>query len=257
MADQSPCALVTGGAVRIGKALALGLAHAGYDIALHYNTSADAAEATAADIRATGVACTLFQQDLRNAAALGEMMQHVADACPGLSVLVNNASSYSSAGIAATDVSTFDLHFDVNLRAPFFLTQAFAQICKNGNVINILDNKIGFNQYQYAAYLLAKKTLAEFTRLAALEYAPNIRVNGIAPGVVLPAETRSSAYIDWRVQGIPLHKQGSTNHLVQAVRFILENDFLTGQILVVDGGENISNVGQNTETFQGKSNNSA
>ena len=118
-----------------------------------------------------------------------------------------------------------------------------------GQVINIIDNKISFNQYEYAAYLLAKKTLVELTRMSALEFAPAIRVNGVAPGVVLPATTRSPEYVAWRVSGIPLQRQGGSEHITAAVLSLMANEFVTGQILVVDGGEGLANVGQNAAQF--------
>ena len=168
---------------------------------------------------------------------------------PHLRVLVNSASAYTQATIARTTAAIFDEQFNINLRAPFFLTQAFAEQVEQGHVINIIDNKIAFNQYEYAAYLLAKKTLVEFTRMAALEFAPRIAVNGVAPGVVLPAGTRSEEYIAWRIQGIPLRRQGSTEDITGAILYLLGSRFVTGQVLVVDGGESLTNVGQNAAQF--------
>jgi len=242
-------ALVTGGAVRLGRAIALALARQGFDIALHYHSSQAAAERTRAEIEQLGVACQIFQQDLARADRLAGLLASVRERFPGLTVLVNSASGYGQAAIRETTPELFDAQLAVNLRAPFFLTQAFARPGQRGNVINILDNKIGFNQYQYAAYLLAKKSLAEFTRMAALEFAPDIRVNGVAPGVVLPAKSRTQAYIDWRVQGIPLKMQGDTAHITRTISYILENDFVTGQIFVVDGGESVAHVGQNAADY--------
>lgn len=246
---MSSCALVTGSAVRLGRAIAVALAQAGYDIALHYGSSAEAARQTQGEIQALGVDCRLFQQDLRAAEELEPFVGRVKETMPHLDVLINSASAYESAPVAETSVDLFDTQFAVNLRAPFFLTQAFARVCEAGNVINICDNKIGFNQYEYAAYLLTKKALAELTRMTALEFAPAIRVNGVAPGVVLPAGSRSQEYIDWRIEGIPLKKQGLTYHITQAVLSLLDNSFMTGQILVVDGGESIANSGQNAAQY--------
>jgi pteridine reductase len=251
MLDSSsrPAGIVTGGAIRLGKAIALALATAGYDLAIHYNASAGPADATAAEIRALGVEAHSFQLDLNEVTAIPEFIAQVKAIFPRLNLLVNSASAYTQATTAETTADIFDQQFNVNLRAPFFLTQAFAAQVSQGNVINILDNKIGFNQFEYAAYLLSKKTLAEFTRLAAVEFAPHIRVNGVAPGVVLPAQSRSDEYIQWRLQGIPLRKQGETRHISEAILSLLQNEFITGQILLVDGGESLTNVGQNAAQF--------
>jgi pteridine reductase len=244
-----PAALVTGGAVRLGRAIALALAGAGYDIALHYGRSAEAAVSTAEEIRALGAACHTVQADLRDAEALPGLVGAARAALPGLAALVNSASAYTQATIGATTAAIFDEQLAVNLRAPLLLTRAFAEQVGRGSVVNIVDNKVGFNQFQYAAYLLAKKGLAELTRMAAVEFAPAIRVNGVAPGVVLPAGTRSEEYIAWRVSGIPLRRQGSTDDIAGAILFLLRSPFVTGQILTVDGGESVAHVGQNAAQF--------
>jgi NAD(P)-dependent dehydrogenase (short-subunit alcohol dehydrogenase family) len=242
-------ALVTGSAIRLGKAIAIALAKDGYDIALHYNSSISAVEETKAEIEALGVQCEAFQLNLRQVGDMPQLFDEVLSAFPHLSVLVNSASAYTQATIEKTSPSIFDKQFDVNIKAPFFLTQNFAKAVKKGNVINIIDNKMAFNQNNYAAYLLAKKTLVEFTKMAAIEYAPNIRVNGLAPGVVLPAGTRSPEYIEWRIQGIPLKMQGTTQHITDGILSLLQNTFVTGQILTVDGGESITNTGKNAGDF--------
>ena len=247
--DRRPAALVTGGAIRLGKAIALSLAAAGYDIALHFRSDPDKAAATASEIRALGVRCQPFRADLADPTAIPPLISAVATHFPGLNVLVNSASAYTQATIANTTAAVFDTQFGVNLRAPLLLLQAYAEQLGQGNVINIIDNKIGFNQFEYAAYLLSKKALAELTRMAAVEFAPAIRVNGVAPGVVLPAGSRSPEYIAWRVQGIPLQRQGTTDQIGQAILSLLANEFITGQILVVDGGESLTNTGQNAAQF--------
>ncbi|MEN0003216.1 MAG: SDR family oxidoreductase [Bacteroidota bacterium] len=244
-----PAAIITGSAIRLGKAIAVALAKAGYDIALHYNSSAGPAEETAAQIRELGVACKAFQLDLKNAEAFADFMTRVKAHFPRLSVLVNSASAYTQATIKDTTPAVFDAQFSVNIKAPFFMTQAFANVCEKGSVINIIDNKIGFNQFKYAAYLLAKKTLVEFTKMAAVELAPAIRVNAVAPGVVLPASSRSQEYIDWRIQGIPLRMQGETKHITDGILSLLQNEFIAGQVLVVDGGEALTTTGRNAGDF--------
>jgi len=233
-------ALITGGAVRLGKVFCATLANAGYNLAIHYNSSSAQAAATAEEYRETGVNCETFQFDFSKNNDVRDLMANVRKQFPDLNVLINSASVYDQ----ATMMETPELMLE-RQGAPYLLTQAFAQQCKTGNVINIIDNKIAFNQYQYSAYVLSKNTLAEFTRLAAVELAPDVRVNGIAPGVVLPASVRSQDYIDWRIEGIPLKQQGQTDNIAQALQYLLTNDFVCGQILFVDGGESLTNTGQN------------
>ena len=243
-------ALVTGSAIRLGKAIAIALAQSGFDIALHHYSSTDQAAETQAEIRALGVACELFSQDLSNAEPLEAFVGQVKEKMPHLSALVNSASAYTSGKIKSTSVDMFDQQMSVNLRAPFFLAKGFAKHCQSGHIVNICDNKIAYNQYEYAAYLLSKKALAEFVKIAAMEFAPHIRVNGIAPGVVLPSNARSDDYINWRIQGIPLQKQGKTSNITGAVVHLVENDFMTGQVLVVDGGESIAHIGRNAAQYK-------
>ncbi|ACK67146.1 short-chain dehydrogenase/reductase SDR [Rippkaea orientalis PCC 8801] len=244
-------ALVTGGAVRLGRAFALGLAKLGYNVAIHFHQSESAAEATVDEIRSLGVKCASFQANFSQDTDFKPMMAAVCDRLGDLTVLVNSASVYTAGSLMETTPDLFDQQFAVNLRAPYFLSKAFAKYCQSGNIINIIDNKIAFNQYQYSAYLLSKKALAELTKLAAIELAPNIRVNGIAPGVTLPLAIRSEDYIAWRIRGIPLQCQGKIDYLLQGLQYILDNDFVTGQILTIDGGESLTNIGQNAENYRG------
>ena len=254
----STAALVTGGATRLGLEFAKALAHAGYDIALHYHHSVEAAEAAVEEITTIGVACHSFQSDLSGKNP-EQLIDTVVATFPHCRVLVNSASAYEAGSIAETDMTLLQHQFAVNFFAPFALTQAFAKhivvfsgecdTTPKGTVINILDNKIAFQQSSYAAYLLSKKSLAEFTQLAAMEYAPSLRINGIAPGVVMPGDQRTDDYIDWRVQGIPIKRQGEAKHLIKALYYLLDNDFVTGQILTVDGGESGNFVGLNAEQY--------
>ncbi len=251
MNDQPrrPAALVTGGAIRVGRALALALAEDGYDVAILFNRSKGPAAETAEDIERLGAKCHLVQYDLHDAEGMDAMLGSVLEALPNLRVLVNSASGYTPGPLRETDVATFDDQMQLNLRAPFFMTKAFANQVAEGHVINIIDNKIGYNQYAYAAYLLSKKALAELTRMAALELAPKIQVNGIAPGVILPAVSRSAEYIEWRRQAIPLHRTGAVEDLAGALRYLLNSRFVTGSIMVVDGGENIAFEGRNAPAY--------
>lgn len=244
----TPAALVTGGATRLGRHFAEALAERGYDIALHVNRSRGEAEEVAQLIRQKGQACEIlpcnFLED-----SLEELISHAKQRFPGLNVLLNSASSYEPALITGTDMAMLEAQFRVNMFTPLLLTRHFSAVVDNGQVINIIDNKVAYHQYPYAAYLLSKKSLADMTRMAALEFSPRIRINGIAPGVVLPASQRSSDYIQWRLEGIPLKRQGSPTHLVQALYYLLDNDFVTGQVLFVDGGEANNLEGRHSENF--------
>ncbi len=242
-------ALITGGAIRVGKGIALALAKQGYDIALHYHSSVNAAQETQQQIQQLGVQCELFQANLSNAEEIEPLIQKTIQRFPHLNVLINSASTYQQALIQNTTIDTFDEQIAMNLKAPFFLIKNYAQYCKKGNIINIIDNKMGFNQFQYAAYLLAKKALAELTKMAAMEFAPHIRVNGVAPGTVLPIASRTEDYNNWRKKGIPLQRFADLKEINQAILSLISNEYITGHILVVDGGELLTNTGRNTLNF--------
>lgn len=241
-------ALVTGGATRLGRYFSEALADAGYDIALHVNRSREEAEKVAHVIRAKGRECEIFPCDFLSN-DLSDLLQSAKQRFPGLNLLLNSASAYEPAPIAATELATLETQFRVNMFTPLLLTRHFAEAVQKGQVINIIDNKVAYHQYSYAAYLLSKNSLAEMTRMAALEFAPRIRINGIAPGVVLPASQRTSDYIKWRIEGIPLKHQGAPDHLVQALHYLLDNTFVAGQILFVDGGESINLEGRHSENY--------
>ncbi|MCB1193281.1 MAG: SDR family oxidoreductase [Leptospiraceae bacterium] len=247
--ENRSTALITGSGIRLGKAIAMDLAKRGCDIAIHYNQSHKDALETVSAIKSSGVDCEAFQYDLEKANEWEGFLKAVMTRFPDLNILVNSASMYSQAKISETDSNTFDKQMAVNIRAPFFLSKYFAKHCKKGNIINIIDNKVSFNQNTYAAYLLTKKSLVEFTKMAAIEFAPQIRVNGVAPGVTLPTSIRSPEYMKWRIEGIPLKMKGETYHITQAIVSILENEFITGQIITVDGGEGITNIGRNAGDY--------
>ncbi|MCK5759896.1 MAG: SDR family oxidoreductase [Candidatus Delongbacteria bacterium] len=231
--------LITGAAKRIGAEIAIELARSGYDIALHYNFSEEEALEAQSMIRKIGVDCRLFKGDLKDKVYLSELIKAVYSSFPNLSVLINNASIFKRASILDTKFELFEELVDVNLKAPYFLIKEFASVCESGNIINILDTKITKNQNVYAAYILTKKALSELTKIAAVEFAPRIRVNGICPGLILPAINESEEYIERLEKKILLQRRGDPKNISSTVKFLLENDFITGEIIQVDGGESL------------------
>ncbi len=232
-------ALVTGGARRIGAAIAKGLAQHGYDVALHYHTSAEPAERTARDIEDLGRRCRLFRCDLNDHDDTTALVPRVREQFPRLNVLVNNASLFERATLRDTGHELFERHFNIHFRAPFFLTQAFAQGCSEGQVINILDTRVRGSDPRHAAYTLSKKALLELTRMAARELGPAIRVNGVAPGMILPPPDGVVEELERRSAGLPLKRIGDTANVVAAVLFFIDNPFVTGECVYVDGGEHL------------------
>jgi pteridine reductase len=232
-------ALVTGGARRIGAAIAVELAKSGYDIALHYNTSVKEARETQKLIKSYGRDCSLFGGDLKNSTFTNELVTAAYSAFPHLNVLINCASVFKRAGIADTTSDLFDELTAVNLKAPFILTKEFARLCGRGNIINILDTKVSQVQNVYSAYIISRAGLLDITRLSAAEFAPQIRCNAICPGLVLQAESEDSDYIKRLESRNLLGRTGSAVNITSTVKFLLDNDFITGEVIYVDGGEKI------------------
>lgn len=237
---MAQAALITGGAKRVGKAIALALAGRGFDIALHYNTAEADARATAEEVRRLGRTCEVFGADLADAAGLASLLPRVLEKLPLLRVLVNNASIFNRVTFEDSDEGEFDRNFDIHLKAPFFLTQRFARLCPQGQVVNVLDTKIAKPNVNFFAYTLSKKALAAFTEMAAVALAPDIRVNGVCPGMTLAPEGTDPEYLQKLSQKlVPLRRQGAPRQIADAVVYLVESDYVTGQILYVDGGEHL------------------
>ena len=239
MSTPKGTALVTGGARRIGAAIARALAQKGYDVALHYLTSAESAERMAKEIEQMGRKCRLFSCDLNDHQATTALIPRVRKHCSDLNVLVNNASVFEPGTLRTTGRDLFERHFNINFKAPFFLTQAFAEGCARGQIVNILDTRVSRSDPHHAAYTLSKKALLNLTRMAARELGPAIRVNGVSPGMILPPPGEVVDELERRSAALPLKRIGNTANLVAAVLFLLDNPFVTGECIYVDGGEHL------------------
>ena len=232
-------ALVTGASQRVGKTIALKLAAMGFDIALHYQSSIKDAARTAQEIKRSGVRCALFNCDFTKEEETCSLVGAVKEIFPRLALLINNASIFEPSTIKRASLDNFNRHWAINLKAPWILTQTFAKLCRQGQIINILDTHITRHKTKYAAYLLSKKALSELTKLAAVELAPNIRVNAIAPGLILPPANEDKSYLERLAQNVPLKKKGDVDQIAQTIEFLINNPYLTGQIIFNDGGEHL------------------
>lgn len=236
-------ALITGGAKRVGADLARQMARWGYDIALHYNASPADAERVAGDIRAAGRRVHLIQADLADADQTARLVPAAAKALPELSCVINNASLFDYDRAKSLSVDTWDRQFDVNLRAPALICRDFAAHSASGGrpgvIINMLDQKIFNPSPEFFSYTVSKAALATLTQLLAVEFAPAIRVNGIAPGLTLPSGKQTRAQFDACHDKTLLGKGARIESIAAAVKYLLEADVVTGQILYVDGGEHL------------------
>ena len=236
-------AIVTGGAVRLGKALALALAGEGARLALHYNSSAGPAEASVAEIRALGSEAVALQADLSRSDQAASIVERAAQHFGGLDVLLNSAAIFEPADLAHTTEAAWDRHFAINLKLPFFLAQAFAaQVGKEqvAHIVSIADWRGDRPDPATLAYSLTKAGIISLTRALALALAPNIQVNAIAPGAILPPPGRDQAYLDGLAQDIPLGRVGSPADVAGALIYLLRSEFVTGETVFVTGGEQLA-----------------
>jgi len=206
---------------------------------LHYNSSKSDAENVAKEITAMGRKCHLFPCDFNNMKKVFSLIPSVFKVFPDCNLLINNAAIFRRGRLLETDEDLFDRHFNINFKTPFFISKDFASRCKNGNIINILDTKVAGTLIEYFIYTLTKKTLFAFTKMAAKELAPNIRVNSIAPGLILPPSGESKKYLSKMIPHIPLKRKGKIKDIIDAVNFFIENDYITGQCIFIDGGEHL------------------
>jgi pteridine reductase len=233
-----PVALVTGGAVRIGRAISSALAEDGYRLVIHYNSSSGPADELVEEIRANGGEAVAIGADLADADAVRRLAAEAVDAFGGIDVLVNNASVFPADRLEETDEALWDHTIAVNLKAPFFLIRHLAATLRErrGVVINVAD-LAGMQPWAaYAAHAISKAGVIHLTRVAARSLAPEVRVNGIAPGTVLPPESMTDEEIRLLAERAPLKRNGTPHDVVRALRYLLQADFVTGETLVVDGG---------------------
>ena len=230
---------ITGAAKRVGAVIAGHFAANGYDIALHYQHSEEEALAVQKRIQVLGVECVLFQKDLTHVAALPSLMEQVRKALPRCNALVNNASIFERAGFMETDEALFDRQFAVNFKAPFFLTQSFARTFGEGCVVNLIDSDIASHHISHFAYLLSKKSLAAFTTMAARELGPDVRVNGVCPGCIIPSDQNDTSYEQKMQALIPLKSHPTPQQLAEVVHWLAVQRHITGQLIYVDGGKHV------------------
>lgn len=241
--DLPPVALVTGAGRRLGRAIALDLADQGFAVAVHYNRSAEDAEAVAAGIREAGGRAAAFGADLGEEAATAGLVGRVAEALGPVGVLVNNASLFERDEIGSVTAETWQAHMQVNLRAPFVLTQDFANRLPaeaQGVVINMLDERVWCLTPHFVSYTVSKYGLWGLTQSLALALAPRIRVNGIGPGPALPSPRQSDAEFQAQCAAMPLERGTSPDQIAAAVRFLIAQPAMTGQMLALDGGQHLS-----------------
>ena len=241
---KNKVAIVTGGAVRVGRAIVLALAEQGCHIVLHYGRSGEEALETAAEAKSLGVRVQSISADLTNADAPAQIMQAATDTFGQVDILINSAAIFPDEDrFPTTGAALFDQLMAVNLRAPFFLSQVFAAHVgkdRQAKIINITDARIYRSQPDHFVYRLTKLSLRAMTEMAALEVAPNITVNAVALGAILPPPGKDRAYLDAIAnEHVPIQQSGSVNVVTDTIVHLLTQDFINGTVVKLDGGEHL------------------
>lgn len=235
-------ALITGGAVRIGKAIALHLAKEGFSIAIQYRASQRDAEATVAAIRSNGGRAECFPASLAVHAEVETLFPAVATAMGPISCLINNASHFADDRVETLGEESWNAHMAINLKAPIFLAQAFARQLpadETGNIVNIIDQRVLRPNPQFFSYTLSKSALWAATKTMAQGLAPRIRVNAIGPGPALPSIYQSAEDFEHEGRSTLLGHGTSPEEIANAVSFILGSPAMTGQMIALDGGQHL------------------
>lgn len=235
-------ALITGAARRIGRAIAEDLAENGWAVAIHHRSSTEDAQALAVEIRDAGGTAAVIGGDLSDLSTPSRIVANAAKALGPLTLLVNNASMFEKDGIGALDPGLWQRQMTVNLQAPVFLAEAFAKQLPDGaegNIVNLLDQRVFRPSPDFFSYQLSKSALGVATEIMAKALAPRIRVNGIAPGPVLPSIHSTAEKHREMAANLPLRRAPELGDFGRTVRYLVETPSITGQVIALDGGQRL------------------
>lgn len=234
-------ALITGASRRVGKSMATHLAGCGWNIAIHFNSSQKEALQLCTDLKSQypNQQFDIFGAELNRISEVEQLIPEVIGKFESIGLLINNASVFEPANLKDSSTEFLAQQMNVNFLAPFILCRNFARMFQAGLIVNFVDTRIVKNQTNFAAYSLSKKALWELTKMAAVEFGPGIRVNAIAPGLTLPPEDKDENYLWKLAEKIPMKRPGGVEPILNSLDYIIENKYLTGQILYCDGGENL------------------
>jgi NAD(P)-dependent dehydrogenase (short-subunit alcohol dehydrogenase family) len=242
--DEEPgTVLVTGAARRLGRVIALDFARRGWLVGVHCHSSRAEASALVAEIEAMGSRAAMLQADLAQIDALAPLIAACSERLGPPTGLINNAACFNWDSIASIDPESWQSHLDVNLRAPVFLTQAFANQLPHGavgNVINVIDQKVLHLDPEFFSYTVAKSALWAATQMLAQTLSPRIRVNAVAPGPVLPSQNQDKVSFEREVSATLLKRPVSAEDVAAAIRFLVETPSVTGQMIALDSGQHLA-----------------
>jgi len=232
-------ALITGAAKRIGRETALTLADQGVNVVIHFNRSDSEARRLAEQLQLKGVKVWTVQADFRRSDEYQTLIERAQQAAGGLDILINNASIFPLETLKDLTWSELSANMEVNAWVPFVLSRQFAERIGRGKIVNLHDSRLKGYDWTHVGYILSKHVLAAMTRMMVLEFAPNITVNAVAPGLILPPPGKDESYLQNLVHTVPLQRHGEAQDIADAVAFLVRSDFITGNVIYVDGGRHL------------------
>ncbi len=232
-------ALVTGGAHRIGRATVLALAKQAVNVVIHYNRSHDAADDVAEQAGRLGVQAWTCQADLSESVQAQALLEQALGCADQIDFLVNSASIFTDSTLNDVSVDDIMQNIRVNALAPFVISRGFSSQKHSGAIVNFLDTRVTDYDSSHYGYHISKRMFYTMTRTMSLEFAPLVRVNGVAPGLILPPPGRGPQYLEALKATNPLQRVGDVRDITESVLFLLESEFVTGQVIYVDGGRHL------------------
>lgn len=232
-------ALITGAGRRLGKAMALSLAEKGADIILHYRNSAEEAAALAGEIRLMGRHCILTFQDLSESDTTERWFRNLIEENGKLDILINSASAFPEGDYETLGAAELNRSINLHVHSPLIMIRVLYELSTAASVINILDTRIADRDPLHAAYHLGKRGLFTLTKDLAFEMAPKLRINGIAPGIILPPAGKDDTWLERLKSSNPMQERGSVKDITNAMMYLIQAEFVTGQIIYVDGGRHL------------------
>jgi len=232
-------ALITGAAKRLGAALAQGIAAEGAHVVIHCNHSRNEAENTADAIIDLGGSASVIVADLADSALADTLIGRVIAATGPVDILINNASTFEEVSFMGMEPGAIHKNIDIHAVSPMLIARRFAEQHRKGVIINMLDTMVMDYDRHHVPYHLSKRMLHTLTRIMAVEFAPCIRVNAIAPGLILPPPGKGIEYLENLIHSNPLHRHGGATDIVDAALYLLHAEFVTGQTLFIDGGRHL------------------
>ncbi len=232
-------ALVTGAARRLGRAIALSLAKAGADVIVHYHSYGNQAKAVADEIAVLDRRAWTMDADLGDATQAEALMERAIGMVGRIDILINNASIFPEDTVMDMSADALTRSVAIHATAPLILSRRLAKQGRDGHIVNLLDSRVEDYDRRHASYHLGKRMLLTLTRMLALELAPRIAVNAVAPGLILPPEGQDLSYLQKLAESNPLKRYGDPKDITDAVLFLLRSEFITGQVIFVDGGRHL------------------